>query len=532
MAGAFLLIAGTWQVVLGQSGRFTIGDSARDVGRFVIRTTDGGVVIVGSTVPLTAGDIQAYVIKMNSAGNIEWTRRLGEYATEGFAITQTADGGYALTGITHTSFLSFASHVLVAKLDAQGNLEWAKAIGGPNNDEGHAILQTSDGGYLVVGTAQLTFIPPSWYIYVLKLDANGNIEWTRAIGHPGLMGMSFNYGYSVVETGDGGYLIAGSEVDGIYLAKLDGNGLLQWAKVVTDSLIEEAQSIVATSDGGFAIVGYTESFGQGASDVYVLKLDANGDLQWAKAIGGPGEDEGYAIIETGDGGYAIAGFTTSFGVSEGDTSANVYVVKLDGSGNIEWTRVVGGPEEDYAYGIAQRLDGGYVVVGLTRSFGLGYEDVYVIWLDANGNIDLSGCPDGTTTGGTAMSGMVSPLIDSSDTVYMAWGELRGDITLIDTAVSIVEGCTSGGVGTAVASLQGMSQWLQVIRLSGGGGWLVRLPRRYTYAHVTLLDVMGRVVYQKEETSVREMQIDEELGKGMYILRVETEEGIAVVKLWE
>jgi hypothetical protein len=155
-------------------------------------------------------------------------------------------------------------------------------------------------------------------------------------------------GYSLIQTSDGGYAIAGhtksfgAGLSDAYLVKLDANGNLQWTKTIGGKDFEDGYSLIQTSDGGYAIAGDTKSFGAGLSDAYLVKLDANGNLQWTTTIGGKDFEDGYSLIQTSDGGYAIAGYTQSFGAG----GADVYVVKLDAKGNLQWTKTIGGPKGD------------------------------------------------------------------------------------------------------------------------------------------------------------------------------------------
>jgi len=154
-----------------------------------------------------------------------------------------------------------------------------------------------------------------------------------------------------------------------------------FCKAIGGPAIEAGKSLIQTSDGGYAITGYTKSFGAGEADVYVVKLDAHGNLQWTRTIGGPGDEAGNSLIQTSDGGYAIAGFTESFGAGGGD----VYLVKLDAKGNLQWTKTIGGPDDESGKSLIQTSDGGYAIAGFTYSFGAGWNDVYVVKLDKNGN---------------------------------------------------------------------------------------------------------------------------------------------------
>ncbi len=372
------------------------------MGWSIAQTTDGGYVIAGITASFGAGSWDFYIVKLDAQGNLQWTKTIGGTNDDrAYSIIQTNDGGYAIAGYTWSFSADFADVYLV-KLNAAGNLQWTKTIGGINADRAWSVTQTADGGYAIAGVTG-SFGAGNWDYYVVKLDATGNLQWTKTIG-----GTSNDHGRSIIQTNDGGYAIAGYTLSfgagnyDVYIVKLDAQGNLQWTKTVGGADNDYGISIIQTADGGYAIAGYTYSFGAGAADVYVIKLNAQGNLQWAKTIGGVGNDVGYSIIQTADGGYAIAGQTFSFGTGSWD----VYVVKLNAQGNLQWTRTIGGTNDDIGYSIIQTTDGGYAITGYTTSFGTGSNDVYVIKLDAAGN--LVNCPNGcqTSSGGTTGSGGV------------------------------------------------------------------------------------------------------------------------------
>jgi hypothetical protein len=369
---------------IGPSSQFckAIGGEDDDVGYSLIQTSDGGYAIAGATKSFGAGDWDAYVVKLDANGNLQWTKTIGGPASDdGGPLIQTSDGGYAIASYTN-SFGAGDWDVYVVKLDAHGNLQWTKTIGGKKEDMGFSLIQTSDGGYAIVG---FTFSFGAGYtdVYAIKLDANGNLQWTRTIGGPG-----HEVGNSLIQTSDGGYVIAGFTTsfgaggEDVYVVKLDAHGNLQWTKTIGGRGNEAGFSLIQTSDGGYAIAGATRSFGAGEADVYVVKLNANGNLQWTKTIGGLASEAGLSLIQTSDGGYAIAGFTTSFGVGEAD----VYVVKLNANGNLQWTKTIGAKNEDLIKSsIIQTSDGSYVIASTTRSFSAGKRDVYVVKLDKNGD---------------------------------------------------------------------------------------------------------------------------------------------------
>jgi hypothetical protein len=368
----------------GPSSHFckAIGGKSDDGGISLIQTSDGGYAVAGFTISFGAGYADVYVVKLDANGNLQWTTTIGGPENEeGNSLIQTSDSGYAIAGLTQ-SFGAGDWDVYVVKLDANGNLQWTKTIGGKKEDVSVSLIQTSDGGYAIAG-ATTSFGAGYADVYVIKLDADGNLQWTKTIGGPG-----WEAGFSLIQTSDGGYAIAGSTysfgagLSDVYVVKLDANGNLQWTKTIGGPGDEAGFSLIQTSDGGYAITGSTNSFGVGKADVYLVKLDANGNLQWTKTIGGPKDDWGISLIQTSDGGYAITGPTYSFGVGEAD----VYVVKLDANGKPQWTKTIGAKNENLIKSsIIQTSDGGYAIAGTTTSFGAGGRDVYVVKLNKNGD---------------------------------------------------------------------------------------------------------------------------------------------------
>jgi hypothetical protein len=414
--------AGNWDVYvvkLDATGNLqwtrTIGGENEDLGHSLIQTSDGGYVIAGHTKSFGAGDWDVYVVKLDATGNLQWTRTIGgENEDLSLSLIQTSDGGYALAGATR-SFSAGEDDVYVVKLDANGNLQWTKTIGGPNRDWSSSLIQTSDGGYAIAGYTK-SFGVGGADVYVVKLDANGNLQWTKTIGEP-----ADEVGFSLIQTSDGGYAIAGYTSSfgagswDVYVVKLDANGNLQWTKTIGGKGWEAGHSLIRTSDGGYAIAGTTTSFGAGGWDVYVVKLDASGNLQWTKTIGGPKEDWGASLIQTSDGGYAIAGHTRSFGVGDWD----VYVVKLNANGNLQWTKTIGGPKDDWGASLIQTSDGGYAIAGTTTSSGAEEWDVYIVKLNANGK------PQWTKTIGAKNRYSNKPsLIQTSDGGYAIAGDTK------------------------------------------------------------------------------------------------------------
>jgi DNA replication initiation complex subunit (GINS family) len=360
----------------------SIGGSNLDVAYSIIQSSDGGYIVAGETWSFGAGGSDFYVVKLDSAGNVVWTKTIGgsddDYAT---SIIQSSDGGYVVAGETW-SFGAGSSDFWVVKLDSSGNVQWTKTIGGSSGDYANSIIQSSDGGYVVVGQTN-SF---GENIFVVKLDSSGNVLWSKTIS-----GSYYDFVRSIIQSSDGGYVVVGRTLRAgrydMYIVKLDSYGDVVWTKTIGgDDDHDEAYSIIQSSDGGYVVAGYTESFGAGGSDFYVVKLDSSGNVQWTKTIGGSEKEVATSIIQSSDGGYVVAGFTESFGAGYFD----IYVVKLDSSGNVQWTKtIIGRSSDDFPWSIIQSSDGGYVVAGHTYSLGAGGWDFYVVKMDANGNVCFS-----------------------------------------------------------------------------------------------------------------------------------------------
>ncbi len=306
-----------------------IGGVNDDSASFIQQTSDGGYIVSGLTSSFGAGSDDGMIIKLDSLGNVEWAKAIGgSGADHAYFIRQTSDGGYIIQGITN-SFGAGGYDYLVIKLNSSGDIQWSKTIGGGSADYGNAIFQTSDGGYIAVGRTT-SFGAGSADALIVKLNSSGDINWAKTIG-----GASAEYAYFIQQTADGKYVVGGHTASfgsgnyDIFVIKLDSSGNIDWVKAIGGSGNEYANSIYPTSDGGYIVGGYTYSFGAGSRDAFIIKLNSSSDLQWAKTIGGLNDDPAFSIQQTSDGGYIIGGRTTTFGAGGSD----FLIAKLDPSGN-------------------------------------------------------------------------------------------------------------------------------------------------------------------------------------------------------
>jgi len=357
------------------------GGSEDDRGYSVQQTTDGGYIVAGNSVSYSFGADDFAIYRLNSIGNKVWFKHYGgTFSDYAESVKQTSDGGYIIAG-SMGSFSYGNIDLGIYKLNSNGNKVWFKHYGGSNGDYAASIQQTSDGGYIVAGTTS-SYTNGGSDFAIYKLNSNGNKVWFKHYG-----GANDEWGRSIQQTSDGGYIVAGytnSFTFGSWdfaIYRLNSSGDKVWFKHYGGSAVDYARSIQQTSDGGYVVTGHTYSYTYGQDDFAVYRLDSSGNNIWFKHYGGTNYDAGYSIQQTSDGGYIIAGKTQSF--SYGLVDLAIY--KLNSSGNKVWFRHYGGTAEDYSYSIQQTSESGYIVTGRTKSFTHGKEDVAIYKLDSNGD---------------------------------------------------------------------------------------------------------------------------------------------------
>lgn len=365
----------------------TIGGSGSDLSLCIQQTQDGGYIMTGITNSYGAGSDDLYLVKTDAQGTLQWSTTYGGSSVEyGQSLDTTRDGGYIITGGTF-SYGMGSFDVYLVKTNSLGTLEWSTTFGGSGFDYGHSVQQTQDGGYIIAGyTDSFSLGSTNTDVYLVKTNALGTLEWSTTIG-----GSKTDRGFSVAQCQDGGYIITGeansfspSYALDVYLLKTDSLGTLLWSTTFGGSGYDRGYSVIQTQDGGYIVTGETNSFGSNF-DIYLVKTDNLGTLQWSTTLGGNGNDYSYCVQQTRDWGYIITGWTRSFGAG----STDAYIVKTDNLGTLEWSTTFGGSGDDYGMSVQQTKDGGYIVAGHTDSFGAGSDDIYLIKLDGRPtNADL------------------------------------------------------------------------------------------------------------------------------------------------
>jgi hypothetical protein len=351
----------------------TYGGDSWETGLCVQQTDDGGCIITGTTQSYGAGGDDVYLIKTDASGNEVWSQTFGGSDSDyGRSVQQTSGGGYIIAGYTG-SYGTGSDDVYLIKTDASGNEVWSQTFGGSDQEWGMSGQQTFDGGYIIAGSTQ-SYGAGSWDVYLIKADASGNEVWSQTFG-----GSDDDMGHSVQQTSDGGYIIAGETGsygaggDDVYLIKTDTSGNEEWNQTFGGSGFEGGWSTRQTEDGGYVIGGLTDSYGAGGPDFYLIKTDALGSEEWSKTFGGSSNEWGTSVQQTSGGGYIIAGQTQSYGVG-----GDIYLIKTDASGNEVWSQTFGGSGYEHGWSVQQTSDGGYIIAGNTSSYGAGPGDVYLV----------------------------------------------------------------------------------------------------------------------------------------------------------
>jgi uncharacterized delta-60 repeat protein len=383
----------------------TTGTDRNDYGGEIRQTSDGGYILCGSTTAFV-GDSDAWIVKLNADGTVAWQVLCGgPNFGRPSSIKQTGDGGYIV-----------AADSRLLKLDSAGTVTWHKYYSTSEGLAIESIVQTSDGGYAVAGWGD-AFGPNNRNAFAMKLNSDGSVAWAKQY-----VGTSTDYVYWIDQTSDGGYVLGGNTTSfgagwqDAWVLKLNSDGTVAWQKRYANSgppdTYDYADSIRQTTDGGYILAGSTRS-GSFNANVWVAKLNTDGTVGWQKSYAGASDDYARTVQQTGDGGYIVAGYTASFGAGATD----IWLLKLNGDGTIAWERSYGGTSSesdsnDSGTWVQQTSDGGYVVSGTTNSFGanLTYWNAWVFKTDSTGAIAFS------STGGASSSNTTATVTNTTATV--------------------------------------------------------------------------------------------------------------------
>jgi hypothetical protein len=394
----------------------TLGGSAYDYCKNMIETNDGGFILIGfadsSDGDLTGnyGSYDVWVVKLDNTGNLEWQKSYGGSENDaGTDIKQTPDGGYIIAAYTSSTDGDVSSNPYgysywLVKIDNVGTILWEHTFGGSYIDYPNSIQITADGGYIMAGKSassdgDVTGHHGGYYhndYWIVKTDVNGVLEWQKSIGGDG-----DDKPWAIKQTPDNGYIIVGRASEAVgdvtnnygsydfWVVKIDSTGNILWDKNYGGTESDCAYDVSLVADGGYIVVGYTKSNDidvtgyHGGRDIWLIKIDASGVLEWQKSLGGTEDDSSNSLDITSDGGIIVGGYSES---NDGDVTENkggkdAWIVKLDSNANILWEKSYGGSGNDRATKILQTGTGSFVFSGNTESID---GDV----TDNNGDLDF------------------------------------------------------------------------------------------------------------------------------------------------
>ncbi len=389
------------------------------------------------TLSFLSCDNENSISKTDTKGELVWSKTFGgtlnEYMT---SIVNTNDGGFIVLGYTESNDGDIVKSnsmidIWLSKYNSSGNLVWSKTIGGSNNDYGTSIIPTTDGNFVISGyTASNDGDVPNNIgmhdFYVCKINNNGDVLWSKNYGF-----MSHDHAHKIIQTKDGGFFVGGyADYSGIqgtpgdgnhgeghtlkgynssakhgvgeYLGiRLDANGNFMWYRYFGGTQNDRINDIVESNDGGFVLVGYSESVdfditnNKGSYDYWILKLDSSGHLHWKKNYGGSGIDQAMGVSKTDNNSYMIVGRSNS---TDGDITKNIgnfdaWVIHINDHGQLLWEKSFGSTEFDAANTIKKLKDGSFGIVGSTRGMingnsNKGENDYWIFEIDNRPNTSI------------------------------------------------------------------------------------------------------------------------------------------------
>ncbi len=359
----------------------TYGGLSPEKGYAVKELPDGGFIFAGETQSFGAGSFDVYLVRTNADGDTMWTRTYGGASYDfGYGVCLTPDGGFLVAGVT-LSYGAGGREGLAIRVDADGNLVWLQAYGGTSHDAFMDIHRTAEDTYVMVGTSY-SLGPGTGGLWVVMIDDTGQIIWQRSYG-----GAGADTGWRVLQTSDGGFIVGGFTTSfgagdkDLWLVKLDSEGNYVWDHTYGGAGDDRGYGLALAPEGCYLLTGYTSSFGAGGTDMYLVMADPLGMPSWTHTYGGAGNEVGYAVVTPCTGGILLAGSTTS--VAPGDL--NTYVIHTDAFGDPVWTTTdYAVPGDDWAEALQETQDGGFVLAGSADPGSLGNRQMYLVRLVGTG----------------------------------------------------------------------------------------------------------------------------------------------------
>ena len=478
-------------------------------------TSDGGYIVVGWTLSYGAGGWDIYLVKVSATGALEWTRTYGGPGEEvDCYVHQTFDGGYIISARS-SSFGAGLADVYLIKTTSTGEAQWTKTIGGNLWDEGHSVIQTPDSGYVHIGYTT-SYGAGSHDCYLIKSNKSGDTEWAKSFG-----GEGNDNGHLIIPALNDGFIIIGETssfgagANDYYVVKTDLNGNMEWSKTYGGPEDDYGWDIKPTKDSCYILAGYTESFGAGGSDAYLIKIDVNGNVIWSRTYGNTAEEQVLSVRQTEDGGFIATGKSEVAGLQ----NADVYLLKTDVNGVPEWARAFGGSGYDASQSVEQTADNGYFISGQTSSLGQGSWDFYLIKTDAEGRTETCNLADPVVLMSSPAS--ATQTFDPATLVFS--GEVTGEP---DSEIG-----SGGALMTCLTTSFeeiGDAENLNVYPNPATG--ILNINSAFNLSGIEIFDQVGRTIIKKQlnKSAIESLDVSG-LNSGFYFIKCTSEKGVFIRK---
>lgn len=490
---------------------FRINGASFCITSSIQHTSDGGYILAGTDSSSATQDRDIFLVKTNANGDTMWAKSYGTIGYDyGMYAIQSSDGGYIAVGTTQGADYN----VYLVKTDANGDTLWTRNLGGSGDDEANSVMETSDGNYMVCGYTN-SYGAGNYDYFLAKIDFSGNMIWSNAYGT-----LSDELGFFVQETSDNGYIISGAaaatnaSIDA-YCVKTDAAGTIQWANYYGTLLTDWGYMMREVMGGGYVLTGYVTA--GAATDVFLIRTNAQGDTLWTRTYGGIDYEQGFCVMQTADSGYAISGsvYSTSMGGSD------AMILKTDSFGNLLWSHSFGGSGDDWAPSFVIAADKGYVLGAYTNSLTGGLHDFYLVKTDSAGN-SLGNCNQYNNTLQTTPRQFATTPIASTATSFN-FGQVF-ILTNLDSGVTQYSPCISLGAASIVSPAHAIT-----IYPNPGNGVFDLQVENISSSKLSLrvINTMGQSVYSVElnnTTGTVKGQLDlRHLPAGTYSVIVQSNE---------
>jgi hypothetical protein len=489
----------------------TYGGSSTDIAYSVQQTSDGGYIVVGYTFSFGDSSSNIYLVKTNNTGDTLWTKAYGGQGNDyAYAVEQTSDNGFIITGSTN-SFGAGGYDVFLLKINAVGDFLWSKTYGGISDEQAYAVQETSGGGYIISGYTQ-SFGAGNTDAYVIRTNSLGDTLWTKTYG-----GAHDDDGLYIRQTFDNGFILCGYTQEvvagqrSIYLVKTNSAGDTLWTKAYGGADEDFGVSVKQTPDSGFIIASTTFSFGAGGSDACLTKTNSAGNIVWSKTYGGVDYEYTNSVCLSQGGGYLLNAYTTSFGTG----SQSIYLVKTNNNGDTLWTKVIGGTSANEAYDARQTADGGFIIAGLTNSFGVNGYDNYLVKTDLNGNYGcyIEGTASTVTTCAMQTNHFPS-IVKSTHTI------VSDTILVASSGGSIIDVCST----VNVQSLLSEHQTFKIFPNPAHASFTIVSGDENLNCKISIYNVLGEEVYSANIENFSTYIVNQDFLVGIYFVRIMNNKG--------